>query len=74
MPEGLVYPEISPLCQAVNNLVIFDAPEHEDDAGDNSKDEGVGEVFVERKLDKVPPESQSSCGLYEGRENPPERN
>ena len=27
-----------------SHLVIFDAPEHKDDAGDNSKCKGVGEV------------------------------
>ena len=71
VPESLVHPEIPPLGQTVNNLVILDTPEHEDDAGDNCEDESVGEVLVEGELDKVSPESECSGGLDERRENPP---
>jgi hypothetical protein len=40
--------------------VILDAPEHEDDRGDDGEDEGVGEVSVERQLDDVPTQTESS--------------
>ena len=33
--------------------VVFDAPEHEDDRRDDGKDEGVGEMSVERQLDDI---------------------
>ena len=57
MPECLVHPQISPLCEAVHHLVILDTPEHEDDAGDHGKDEGVGKMLVKGELDKIPPQS-----------------
>ena len=44
MPECIVHPEISPLSEAVHDLVILDAPEHEDDACNDGKGECVGEV------------------------------
>ena len=32
------------------DLMILDAPEHKDDAGNNSKGEGVGEVSEQYKI------------------------
>ena len=61
----LVDPEILPLRQAVHDLVVLDRPEHEDDATDDTEDEGVGEVFIDRQLDQVTSESQlPRCGHY----------
>ena len=73
MPECIIHPEISPLCEAVHDLVILDAPEHEDDAGDDAEHEGVGEVFVHRQLHEVPPQPELACGGHQGGEHPPVR-
>ena len=56
-----------------HHLVVLDTPEHEDDAADNTEDQGVGKVFVDRELDKVSSEPELTCGGHKGRENPPER-
>ena len=39
--------------QTLLQLMVLDAPEHEDDRRDDGKDEGVGEMSVERQLDKI---------------------
>ena len=67
----LVDPEILPLRQAVHHLVVLDRPEHEDDTADDTEDEGVGEVFVDRQLDQVPSQPELSSGGHDGREHPP---
>ena len=46
MPECLIYPEVSPLSEALHSPVVLDAPEHEDDAVDDAEDQRVGKVFV----------------------------
>ena len=66
MPECIVHPEISPLSEAVHDLVILDAPEHEDDAVDDAEDQRVGKVFVDRELDQVPPQSELPGGGHDG--------
>ena len=73
MPECIVHPEISPLSEAVHDLVVLDAPEHEDDAGDDAEHEGVGEVFVHGQLHEVPPQPELACGGHQGGEHPPVR-
>ena len=62
MPKGVINPKILPLGEAVDNLVVLDTPEHEDDAADNTEDQGVGKVFVDRELDKVSSEPELTCG------------
>ena len=38
---------------------------------ENSKNEGVSEMSVQGKFDKVASDPKSSCGLYQRHENPP---
>ena len=46
--------------------MVLDAPQHEDDAVDDAEDQGVGEVFVDRQLDQVPPQSELPGGGHDG--------
>ena len=71
MPESVIHPQIFPLSEAIHNFVILDTPEHEDDAADNTEDQGVRKVFVDRELDKVTSEPQLSSGGHQSREDPP---
>ena len=71
MPECLINPEISPLGKAVYNLVVLDAPEHENDASDDCKDQSVCKMLVKRQLDQISPQPQCSGSLDESREHPP---
>ena len=66
MPECLIYPEVSPLSEALHSPVVLDAPEHEDDAVDDAEDQRVGEVFVHGQLDQVPSQSELSGGGHNG--------
>ena len=71
MPECLINPERSPLCEAIHHPVVLDTPDHEDDAGDNSKDQCFGKMVVKGELDMIFLRSKSSCGSKKRRENPP---
>jgi len=62
MPECVVHPEIPPLGETLDYLVVLDAPEHEDDAGEDAEHQGVGEVFVHGQLNQVSPEPQLPRG------------
>ena len=57
--------------KALFELVVLDAPQHEDDGGDDGEDEGVGEVTVEGQLDHVSAQAQRARRLYQGGEDPP---
>ena len=51
--------------------MVLDAPQHEDDGGDDGEDEGVGEVTVEGELDHVSAQAQRARRLNQGGEDPP---
>ena len=57
--------------EAFFQLVVLDAPEHEDDWGDDREDEGVGEVAVERQFDQVATKTKGPGGLNERGKDPP---
>ena len=58
-------------CEAVLQLVELDAPQHEEDGGQDGEDEHVGEVPVQGQLDHVPPEPERPGGLDQSGEDPP---
>lgn len=51
--------------------MIFDAPEYEDDTGDNSKEKNVAEVSVECRFHNILLKTKGSGGLDQGRKYPP---
>ena len=51
--------------------MVLDTPDHEDDAGDNSKDQCFRKMVEKGELDMIFLRSKSSCGSKKRRENPP---
>ena len=51
--------------------MVLDAPQHEDDGGDDGEDEGVGEVTVEGKLHHVSAQAQRARCLNQRRKDQP---
>lgn len=47
-----------------------DGPNHENDRGNNSEGQGVGEVGVEGELNQIVAQTQCAGGLHHGCEDP----
>ena len=50
--------------KALFQLMEFDAPEHKDNTGHDSKNKGVGEMPIQRQFDEISAEAQGSGCLY----------
>ena len=50
--------------KALFQLMEFDAPEHKNNTGHDSKNKGVGEMSVQRQFDEISAEAQGSGCLY----------
>ena len=73
MPESIINPKISPLSETIDDLMILDAPKHENDAANDAEHKSVCKVFVHRKFYKIPSQSQLTSGGDKSRENPPKK-